>query len=112
MLSAGQPSAVWSGKVVTIHIESSEWAFNQTNPVITVNLGDKVRVMLFNNGTVPHNFAIPGLTEAETGIIPPGSTGELEFIASKSEEFNYICSVPGHAKLGMRGAFVVKASEE
>jgi|Deesub1362B_J571_1020462.scaffolds.fasta_scaffold00004_91 nitrite reductase (NO-forming) len=101
-----------TGRTITIHLVSEEWAFNKTNPTIKVQLGDRVHIILFNNGTVPHDFAIPGLSEEKTGIISPQATGELEFIVSKTGNFEYICSIPGHAELGMRGKFIVESPQE
>jgi nitrite reductase (NO-forming) len=103
---------VESGRTVTIYLVSKEWAFNETNPTITVYLGDRVRVILYNEGEIPHQFGVVGFEGSDTDIVPSGGTVEVEFIASRVGEFTYVCPIPGHADLGMKGKFIVLPPEE
>lgn len=101
------------------------------NPDIVVNLGDKVIIKAINGGKMPHAF---GVVSAPEGVDEPleaieenrftvlwnahiksadnpilkGEEGTTEFIPTKAGEFYYICTVPGHAALGMSGKFIVK----
>ncbi len=93
---------------VHITMIGAEWAFNGTNPEIRVKVGDKVVITFINEGTVPHDFFIPGLITEEMGWIPPGESGTVSFIARSPGRFDYICSVPGHAELGMRGVLIIE----
>src|SRR5207245_3591710 len=53
---------------------------------------------LVNKGKVPHNFRIAGKTSK---LIAPGKSGTLTVVFTKKGSYTYLCTVPGHAKLGM-----------
>ena len=38
----------------------------------------------------------------------PNEKGDATFVAGTSGLYHYICTVPGHADLGMNGNFIVK----
>ncbi len=56
---------------------------------------------LVNKGKIPHNFKINGKTSK---LIAPGKTGTLTVKFTKKGTFAYLCTVTGHAKLGMKGS--------
>jgi plastocyanin len=55
-----------------------------------------------NKGKIAHDFKIAG---RKTPTIQPGRSAVLR-VAMKKGRFQYICTLPGHAKAGMKGAFV------
>lgn len=83
--------------------------FNFSPPPILVNV-------TFTNGDVvpgsdqPHNFTIRvNNTFFQTPLLNPTETGSVEFWLNETGRFEFECAVPGHASLGMVGAFVVGA---
>lgn len=93
------------------------------NPEIMANVGDKVTIELENGGKMPHAFGIVSNPDDPNTIvfnasfksasspIKPGEKGEVTFTPTKEGEYHYICTVPGHAALGMSGKFIVKKAE-
>jgi uncharacterized cupredoxin-like copper-binding protein len=57
-----------------------------------------------NKGKVPHDFKING---KKTSLMKPGKSTKLT-VTFKAGKFAYLCTVPGHASLGMKGSLVVK----
>jgi uncharacterized cupredoxin-like copper-binding protein len=58
-----------------------------------------------NAGKMKHNFRING---KQTRMIQPGKTASLTVVFKKKASYHYICAVPGHAALGMKGVFAVR----
>jgi uncharacterized cupredoxin-like copper-binding protein len=58
-----------------------------------------------NAGKMAHNFRING---KQTRMIQPGKTATLTVTFKKKASYHYICAVPGHAALGMKGVFTVR----
>jgi uncharacterized cupredoxin-like copper-binding protein len=56
-----------------------------------------------NKGKLNHDFKISG---KKTPLIKPGKSGTLKVTLSKGSK-PYLCTVAGHAKLGMKGTLKV-----
>jgi uncharacterized cupredoxin-like copper-binding protein len=59
-----------------------------------------------NKGKILHDFKIAG---KKTPLIKPGKSAVLR-VTMKKGRFQYICTITGHARLGMKGAFAVGSS--
>ncbi|MGH9910078.1 MAG: plastocyanin/azurin family copper-binding protein [Nitrososphaerales archaeon] len=94
------------------------------NKDIMAHVGDEIHIELKNGGKMPHAFAIVSdpddpntiafkgsVFKSAANPIKSGESGEVKFIADKEGEFYYICTVPGHSTLGMKGKFIVKKAE-
>jgi uncharacterized cupredoxin-like copper-binding protein len=57
-----------------------------------------------NKGKITHNFKIAGKT---TRKLNPGQKATLKVKFTKKRRYAYLCTIPGHAKLGMKGVFSV-----
>ena len=57
-----------------------------------------------NRGRVTHDFRIAG---KKTKILNPGQRTTLK-VTLKKGTYAYLCTVPGHAALGMKGKVVVR----
>lgn len=57
-----------------------------------------------NRGKITHNFKIAG---KKTRNLNPGQTTTLKVTFTKKGRYAYLCTIPGHAKLGMKGVFSV-----
>jgi len=58
-----------------------------------------------NTGHALHNFVIHGKA---TPILQPGATARLVVTFAKAGKYAYLCSVDGHAAMGMKGVFAVR----
>jgi len=79
--------------------------------------------VLLKAGTDVTVFATAAMTHAETGYLPPemagnvivatrllgpGESDTVRFTAPAAGVYDFICSFPGHALVGMRGTLTVK----
>jgi len=103
-----------------------EYAFNalpgQTgnNPDITVKSGDTVTIHVKNNSKSFHAFGIVvdpdnpsavlwnSAVKSADSPLKPNESGDVTFVAGAPGTYHYICTVPGHAALGMDGKFIVE----
>ncbi|MGI0102609.1 MAG: plastocyanin/azurin family copper-binding protein [Nitrosotalea sp.] len=109
-----------------ISSDFSKYGFNGTigssgaNPDITVHSGDTVTIHLSNPSKSFHAFAIVTDPSNPSGVLwnsafktpdspmKPGESGDVTFVAGTPGLYHYICTVPGHAALGMDGNFIVE----
>ena len=57
-----------------------------------------------NKGKIAHDFKING---KKTSLMKPGKSTKLT-VTFKAGKFKYLCTVPGHSALGMKGTLTVK----
>ena len=57
-----------------------------------------------NVGAVPHDFKIGGKT---TKLLNPKQSAKLTVTFAKAGKYPYLCTVPSHAVLGMKGTLTV-----
>jgi uncharacterized cupredoxin-like copper-binding protein len=57
-----------------------------------------------NKGKISHDFKING---KKTPLIKSGKSAKLT-VTFKAGKFKYLCTVPGHSALGMKGTLTVK----
>ncbi|HEY2938793.1 MAG TPA: cupredoxin domain-containing protein [Gaiellaceae bacterium] len=55
-----------------------------------------------NKGKLKHDFKIAG---HKTPLIKPGGRATLKVTLARGKSYRYICTVPGHVTLGMKGTF-------
>jgi plastocyanin len=89
-----------------LNASNKEWKINLTTSagarVRSVKHG-LIRFKVRNIGHVPHNFVI---ARKITPVLNPGKRAVLNVVLKRGT-YKYICSVKGHAALGMRGVLVV-----
>ena len=85
------------------------------NPAtISVDPGETVTIVIFNNDTVVHTLELTGYNQHVD--LPVGANAAITFVADRAGTFQYWCAVPGHASYdpatgrysGMAGDFVVR----
>ncbi len=62
----------------------------------------KVTFKVTNKGPSPHDFKIAG---KKTKLLKKGKSATLTVTLKKGKKYTFICTVPGHAQLGMKGSF-------
>jgi uncharacterized cupredoxin-like copper-binding protein len=65
----------------------------------------KVTFRLTNHGEASHNFKIAGKV---TKLLSPGASATLTVTLRKGHRYPYLCTVPGHSTLGMKGSLLAK----
>ncbi|MFN7990584.1 MAG: cupredoxin domain-containing protein [Candidatus Micrarchaeia archaeon] len=93
-----------NGKTVQINVTAKQWEFVPNT--ITVDQGDTVKLTV-SSADVAHGFALPeyGINER----IEPGKPVVITFVADKSGEFGFRCSVMcGEGHRGQTGKLVVR----
>jgi uncharacterized cupredoxin-like copper-binding protein len=58
-----------------------------------------------NAGKLSHDFKIDG---KKTVLLAPGKTATLRVVFKRAGKYRYLCTVTGHATLGMRGMLTVR----
>jgi plastocyanin len=88
-----------TGKAVTV--TASEFKFKLS---ATSAPHGSVTFTVVNKGKIPHDFKIDG---KKTPLLKPGKSAKLTVTVKKGKNA-YLCSVAGHAALGMKGNFTGK----
>jgi len=90
------------------------------NPDIKVHSGDTVTIHLTNPSHSFHAFGVVTDPQDPNSIVwnsayktadkpmKPSESGDVTFVAGTPGLYHYICTVPGHAALGMDGNFIVE----
>jgi len=66
-----------------------------------------VRFALVNRGATAHDFAIAG---RRSRILQPGQRQTMTVTFKRASRQEYVCTIPGHAALGMKGVLTVGAA--
>lgn len=90
-----------------IHVQAREFSFALDSSQAPAG---EITFVVENTGAMVHDFAIrgDGVDEA-TPEIEPGESASLT-VTLEPGTYTYICTIPGHEQLGMRGAFTVTSS--
>jgi uncharacterized cupredoxin-like copper-binding protein len=78
------------------------------NAASTTFPAGRIRLNVTNTGSVAHNIGVEGI--GKTRDIPPGSSDILDLGVLQPGTYNWICDIPGHAEIGMKGTFEVVPS--
>jgi plastocyanin len=93
-----------TGPVKEFTVDGSNYQFSPTT--LTVNKGDNVKI-IFKDDDGMHNLAIEGYN-VTTSTIKAGSDSSVSFVADKTGNFTYYCSVGNHREKGMVGTLTVQ----
>ena len=97
--TAGEASAT----TTTIQVKGGEYFFKLSTKSIA--RPGKVTFVFKNAGHIAHDFKI---NRKITPMLQPGKTARLLVTFKKKGKYSYLCTVPGHASLGMKGVFTVR----
>jgi nitrite reductase (NO-forming) len=86
----------------TIEIDMVDVAFEPTE--LTIPANTDVTINAVNKGALPHTFTLADV--ADTGEVAGGSSAQV-VVNLPAGEYDFHCSVPGHADAGMVGKLTV-----
>jgi uncharacterized cupredoxin-like copper-binding protein len=102
----GVPAASAGGQQLTVTVGNS-MSFAPAS--LTVKAGQPVEITLVNDGALAHDFTLTeGVSSPFKLDSPGGQTTRATFTVERAGTYSFVCSVPGHAPLGMRGRLVVQ----
>ena len=103
--ASAEPSSPASGEVLgKLEITSVDLGFEPAE--FSVDAAGRYEVTLTNDGAIPHDVTFPDGTKL---VALPGE--EANAVVEVPEDgLTFLCSIPGHADAGMRGAISVKGS--
>ena len=74
---------------------------------IRVRSGERVRLVIRNQGSVAHDWHVDAL-DLSSPLIQPGQSATFEFTAGAAGTYQTICTEPGHEALGMVGSLIIE----
>jgi nitrite reductase (NO-forming) len=98
-------SGIAEGRMVYIGVGGT--IEGKANPVLTAAEGQVVQLTLINGEGAEHDIVFPGQDARSPRVTGKNASTTIAFRATKSGDFTYFCSVPGHQLAGMQGQFVV-----
>jgi len=98
-------TGIAEGKMVFLGVGGS--IDGKANPVLTAAEGQIVQLTLINGEGTEHDIVFPDQNAKSPRVNGKGSSTTIVFRATKSGDFLYFCSVPGHRLAGMQGQFLV-----
>jgi len=99
LAAAAEPS---STRTFTVRVDARDFSFALSRK--SVPAGSTVRFVVRNRGAQPHDFLVK---KKRTGVLRPGQTQTITVAFPKKGRFAFLCTISGHARLGMRGQFGV-----
>jgi uncharacterized cupredoxin-like copper-binding protein len=107
----------------TVTLTLNEFQFQPAE--ITANVGQPIKLVLKNNGTVLHDFVstdamvevmeehgaehdMAGMQTNMHAAIEAGQQSKLEFKAIQPGTYTFYCTIAGHREAGMEGKLIVK----
>jgi nitrite reductase (NO-forming) len=98
-------TGIAEGKMVYLGVGGS--IDGKANPVLTAAEGQIVQLTLINGEGTEHDIVFPDQDSKSPRVNGKGASTTIVFRATKSGDFIYFCSVPGHQLAGMQGQFLV-----
>jgi nitrite reductase (NO-forming) len=98
-------TGIAEGKMVYLGVGGS--IDGKANPVLTAAEGQIVQLTLINGESTEHDIVFPDQDSKSPRVNGKGASTTIVFRATKSGDFIYFCSVPGHQLAGMQGQFLV-----
>jgi nitrite reductase (NO-forming) len=79
----------------------------KVNPLLTVHEGETVQINLINGEGAEHDIVVERYAARSDRVLGKGASSTLSFMADRTGEFVYFCSIPGHRQAGMEGRIQV-----
>jgi plastocyanin len=98
----GDATPTASNATIRIKVVATEFKFAFSRRSVPV--GSTVIFTVVNKGKISHDLKIGG---KKTPTLNPAKSATLKVKFTKKGRYAYLCTVLGHAKLGMKGSFAV-----
>jgi nitrite reductase (NO-forming) len=98
-------TGIADGKMVFLGVGGS--IEGKANPILTAAEGQIVQLTLINGEGTEHDIVFPDQDAKSPRVNGKGASTTIVFRATKSGDFVYFCSTPGHRLAGMQGQFLV-----
>jgi glucose/arabinose dehydrogenase len=102
VLAGAAPARDIATRTVVIRVTAKDFSFTLSRR--SVPAGSTVRFVVGNQGGVAHDFAI---ADKRTRLLRHGQSQAITVSFPRKASIRYVCTVPGHARLGMEGVFAV-----
>ena len=106
-------------ELIRISVKAND-SFEFDPGTITVPAGANVTISLENEGALEHSWTLvsneidpveatdaDAINEAASGNVAGGETARFSFVAPEPGEYQFVCTIPGHAAAGMVGTFMI-----
>ena len=102
--AAALPGSVSAGstETLTIRVDARDFSFKLSRRAVPA--GASVRFLVRNRGTTTHDFVVKG---RRTRTLRPGQIQAITVKFPRKGTYRFLCSVEGHARLGMKGSLGV-----
>ena len=77
------------------------------DPTLLVHEGETVQINLINGEGAEHDIVVDQYGARSSRVVGKGASSAVTFTASKTGDFVYYCSAPGHREAGMQGRIQV-----
>jgi glucose/arabinose dehydrogenase len=88
--------------LLTVRVDARDFSFKLSRR--SVPAGSTVRFVVRNRGQTRHDFVVKG---RRTRQLRPGGTQTMTVKFPRKGSYRFLCSVSGHARLGMKGTLSV-----
>jgi glucose/arabinose dehydrogenase len=105
-VAAGTGNAVptkQAATIPTITVTMRDFTFRLSRKTVPA---EKVRLVFVNSGSVLHDWVVPGEKRLRSRELAPRRRQTL-VVTLKQGLLHFLCDIPGHAKLGMKGVLAV-----
>jgi plastocyanin len=105
VLAVAAPAALAGGggaKATSVSVTMTDFKFKLSKSSVPKG---KVTFKLANKGTASHDFKVNG---KKSPLVAASKTSRFTVTFPRAGSFKYLCTVPGHAALGMKGTLRVK----
>lgn len=92
-----------TARTITIAVDAHDYSFSLSRR--SVPAGSSVRFVVRNRGNAVHDFVVA--KKKRTRVLRPRQRQTITVSFPRKGTFRFLCSVPGHARLGMTGAIGV-----
>ncbi len=94
-------SGIAQGRMVYIGVGGD--IEGRVNPELMVHEGETVQINLINGEGAEHDMVVDQYGARSERVVRPGAGTTFAFVADRTGEFVYFCSVAGHREAGMEG---------
>jgi glucose/arabinose dehydrogenase len=90
-------------RTVTVRVDARDFSFSLSRK--TVPAGTTVKFVVRNRGATTHDLVVA--KKKRTRLLRPGQSQTITVAFPRKGTYAFLCSVSGHARLGMKGVFGV-----